>query len=76
MVHATNVTRIDARIDIAREGGTERRWFASRAVHRGRVELDPEEILDRNTRGSVGLEVSGYDGDTLVARRKETLQLG
>jgi imidazolonepropionase-like amidohydrolase len=76
VIHATRVTRIDARLDIPTGGGTERRWFASRAVHRGQVELDPEEILDRGTRGSVRLEVSGRDGDRLVARLQETLELG
>jgi imidazolonepropionase-like amidohydrolase len=76
VVHATRVTRIDARLDIPTDGGTEQRWFASQAVRRGRVELDPEEILDPGTRGSVRLEVNGRDGDTLVARLRETLDLG
>ena len=76
VVHTTNVTRIDARIDIQRDGGTEGRWFASRDTHGDHVELDPEELLDPGTHGSVQVEVSGYDGDDLVARCRETLDLG
>jgi cytosine/adenosine deaminase-related metal-dependent hydrolase len=76
VVHATNVTRIDARLDIPTASGTESRWFASRRVQRGRVEFDPETILDGGTSGSVGIEVVGYDGQTLVARLRETLALG
>ncbi len=76
VVRATNVTRIEARLEIPIDGGSEQRWFASRAVHRGRVALDPDEILDPGSRGSIGLQISGYDGDTLVARRRETLELG
>ena len=75
VVHASNVARIDARLDIPTDGGAEYRWFASRAVRRGRVDIDPDEILDRGTRGSVGLQISGYDRDALVARRRETLEL-
>jgi C-terminal processing protease CtpA/Prc len=76
VVHAMNVARIDARLEIPNGGGVEQRWFASRHVHHGRVELDPEEIVDRGTRGSIGLLISGYDGVTLVARRRGTLELG
>ena len=76
VVHATRVTRIDARLDIPTDSGSEQRWFASQAVRRGRVELDPEEILDRGTRGSVRLEVNGRDGDKLVARLRATIDLG
>jgi C-terminal processing protease CtpA/Prc len=76
VVHARRVTRIDARLDIPSNGGTEQRWFASRGVHRGRVELDPEEILDAGTHNSVRLEVNGLDGDTLVARVREILEVG
>jgi hypothetical protein len=75
VVHAANVTRIDARVDVPYEAGTEQRWFASRAVHEGRAELDPDEILDRDSRGQLGLEVSTYDGDTLAARRRQTILL-
>jgi hypothetical protein len=76
VVHATRVTRIDARLDIPTDDGTERRWFASQRVRHGRVELDPEEILDSGTSGSVRLEVNGRNGDKLVTRLQETLELG
>jgi imidazolonepropionase-like amidohydrolase len=76
VVHATRVTRIDARLDIPTDDGAERRWFASQRVHHGRVELDPEEILDSGTSGSVRLEVNGRNGDKLVTRLQETLELG
>jgi imidazolonepropionase-like amidohydrolase len=75
VVHATNVKRIDARVEIPTASGIEQRWFASRAVRRGRVELDLAEILDRGTRGAVVVQVSGYDDDTLVARRRETVDV-
>jgi hypothetical protein len=70
------VKRIDARVEIPTASGTEQRWFASRSVRRGRVELDLAEILDRGTRGAVVVQVSGYDDDTLVARRRETVDVG
>jgi hypothetical protein len=76
VVRATNMTRIEARLDIPSAIGSESRWFASRAVHRGRVELDPDEILAPGGRGVFGLQISGHDGVTLVARRRETLELG
>lgn len=76
VVHVKHVTRIDTRMDISRARGTERRWFASRAVRGGRVELDPQEILEPGTGGSAQLEISGYEGETLVARRRETVNLG
>jgi cytosine/adenosine deaminase-related metal-dependent hydrolase/C-terminal processing protease CtpA/Prc len=72
VVHATNVTRIDARIDTP--SGS--RWLASRPVRRGRVELDPEEVLDHGVTGEVGLVVVGYERDSLVARLRETIALG
>jgi len=76
VVHATNIGRIDSRLDIPAGETTESRWFASQAVRRGRVELDPETVLDRATRGEIGVQISGYDGETLVARRRATFQLG
>lgn len=76
VVHATRVTRIDARLDIPTDDASEQRWFSSRAVRRGRVELDPEEILDRGTKGPVRLEVNGRSGDRLVVRVQRTIDLG
>ncbi len=76
VVRATNVTRIEARLDIPTLDGAETRWFASSAVQDGRVELDPDEILDPGSRGSIGLLVNGYDGDDLVSRWRGTLELG
>jgi hypothetical protein len=76
VVHAENVGRIDARLEIPSVDATEHRWFASRDVGQGRTELDPDEILDAVSHESIGIEVSGYDGNTLVARRRATLGPG
>jgi C-terminal processing protease CtpA/Prc len=76
VVNATNATRIEARLEIAADGRTEYRWFASSPVHDGRVELDPDAILDHGTLGSIGIQVSSYDADALVARRRGTIELG
>ena len=76
VVRATNVTRIEARLEICADGRTDRRHFASRAVQHGRADLDPDEILDPGSRGSFGLEISGFDGSLLVVRRRKTLDIG
>jgi len=76
VVHATHVSRIDARLEASTHSGTEQRWFASRGLEHGRAELDPEEILAGPAAGPVTIEIIGYDGEAIVARLRETLEPG
>jgi cytosine/adenosine deaminase-related metal-dependent hydrolase len=72
-VHAANATRIDAALDIPNAEGTERRWFASTPLAAGEVTLDAHDLLEPSTAGPVVLDVSAYDHDQLVARRRVPL---
>lgn len=76
VVRTSNVGRIDAWLELTAGGLTERRWFASRPVHGGRTELDPDELVGSGDRGAATIEVSAYQRGRLVARRREPLDRG
>jgi imidazolonepropionase-like amidohydrolase len=73
VVDGSNITRIESAVVIATAAGDDGRSFASQLLGGSPIELDPEQVAGPGDK-ALFVDVAGYNGDQLVARRRTPIE--